>query len=70
MLEVVREIAVAATWRPLSFFGYDDLVDPDLLARSYLDNNRLVERHPQLSADMLEEAQAWAQRLRSRLAEE
>ena len=66
--EVVREIAVGARWRPLTFFGYDDLLDPDLLAAHVLDKNRLVARYPQLDGNRIDEAHGWALRLHGRLA--
>ena len=64
----MREIAVGARWRPLTFFGYDDLIDPDLLAAHFLDRNRLIARYSQLDRSRIDEAHGWAQRLHDRLA--
>lgn len=53
MREVVREIAVGARWRPLTFFGYSDIVEPGFLGRSFPGG--------------VGGAQAWAERLHDRL---
>jgi hypothetical protein len=66
--DVVEEIAKAARWRPLAFFSYDDLINPDLLSKNFQDRKELTERYSQLTESNIGEALDWAQRLHDRLS--
>jgi hypothetical protein len=66
---VVREIAVSSNWRPLAFFGYDDIIDLEVIEKNFLDRSRLTERCPHVDGERVDEALGYARRLHDRLGE-
>jgi hypothetical protein len=65
--DIVREIAINSSWRPLMFFKYSDVTNLKFLQNSLLDSSRLDELHPQLSGEEMDEALGHALRIRDRL---
>ena len=66
--ESVHDIAINGEWRPLqNMYGYDDIINPGIIRKYFLDKKELAKRYPELSDEALERAHEHSLRIHDAL---